>query len=98
MKTSTKRRNGPLAGALALTLMGTSSVILAADKPNVLAIMVDDVAQTSLSAYSHGMQYPTPNIDRIANEGALFTDHYAQPAVQRAALRSLWASYRYVRG
>ncbi|QCZ94918.1 arylsulfatase [Salinimonas iocasae] len=49
-------------------------------KPNVLAIMVDDVAQVSLSAYSHGMTYNTPNIDRIAEEGILFTDHYAQPS------------------
>ena len=54
--------------------------VSAADKPNILAIMVDDVAQLSLSAYSHGMTYPTPNIDRIAHEGALFTDHYAQPS------------------
>ncbi|MBZ2169438.1 arylsulfatase [Marinobacter sp. F4216] len=54
--------------------------VLAADKPNVLVIMVDDVAPNSLSAYTFGMQYPTPNIDRIANEGALFTDHYAQPS------------------
>jgi len=52
----------------------------AQDRPNILAIMVDDVAQTSLSAYSHGMTYPTPSIDRIAAEGALFTDHYAQPS------------------
>lgn len=52
----------------------------AQEKPNVLAIMVDDVAPNSLSAYTFGMQYPTPNIDRIANEGALFTDHYAQPS------------------
>ncbi len=52
----------------------------AANKPNILAIMVDDVAQLSLSAYSHGMTYNTPNIDRIANEGALFTDHYAHPS------------------
>ncbi|GLB50717.1 arylsulfatase [Neptunitalea sp. Y10] len=42
--------------------------------------MVDDVAPNSLSAYSMGMQYPTPNIDRIAKEGALFTDHYSQPS------------------
>ena len=49
-------------------------------RPNILAIMVDDVAQASLSCYSHGMTYPTPNIDRIAREGILFTDHYAQPS------------------
>ena len=49
-------------------------------KPNILVIMVDDVSPNSLSAYTLGMQYPTPNIDRIAHEGALFTDHYAQPS------------------
>lgn len=66
---------------IAVAICGlVSTVSLAADKPNVLAIMVDDVAPISLSAYSHGMTYPTPNIDRIANEGALFTDHYAQPS------------------
>ena len=42
--------------------------------------MVDDVAPNSLSCYSMGMQYPTPNIDRIAKEGVLFTDHYSQPS------------------
>lgn len=57
-------------------------------KPNVLIIMVDDVAQNSLSIYSHGMQYPTPNIDRIGKSGIIFTDSYAQPSCTagRAAL------------
>ncbi|MBS3797969.1 arylsulfatase [Pseudoalteromonas sp. BDTF-M6] len=67
----------PLIGVIAGLL---SLAVNAKDDPNVLAIMVDDVAQVSLSAYSHGMTYNTPNIDRIANEGALFTDHYAQPS------------------
>ncbi len=49
-------------------------------KPNILVIMVDDVAPNSLSCYSLGMQYPTPNIDRIGKEGAIFTDHYSQPS------------------
>ncbi|WP_022944225.1 arylsulfatase [Pseudoalteromonas ruthenica] len=65
-------------GAAVLAL--STFTLSAKDDPNVLAIMVDDVAQVSLSAYSHGMTYNTPNIDRIANEGALFTDHYAQPS------------------
>ncbi|MCK7597658.1 arylsulfatase [Microbulbifer sp. CAU 1566] len=65
--------------SLLVGLVATAAVE-AAEKPNILAIMVDDVASLSLSAYSHGMTYPTPNIDRIANEGALFTDHYAQPS------------------
>ncbi|GLX86608.1 arylsulfatase [Thalassotalea loyana] len=49
------------------------------NKPNVLAIWGDDIGIYNISAYNHGMMgYQTPNIDRLANEGALFTDHYAQ--------------------
>lgn len=47
--------------------------------PNILVIMPDDVGIWNIGAYSHGMMAPTPNIDRIAAEGKLFTDHYAQP-------------------
>ena len=51
----------------------------AADKPNILVIMTDDVGMWNVSAYHRGMMGgSTPNIDRIANEGALFTDYYAQ--------------------
>jgi hypothetical protein len=49
------------------------------DKPNILVIWGDDVGVHNISAYNHGiMGYQTPNIDRIAREGALFTDAYAQ--------------------
>ncbi len=52
---------------------------MAAAKPNILVIMSDDVGITNTSAYSRGMAgYHTPNIDRIANEGVLFTDFYAE--------------------
>jgi arylsulfatase A-like enzyme len=47
--------------------------------PNILVIMPDDVGYWNVGAYSHGMMVPTPNIDRIAKEGCLFTDHYSQP-------------------
>ena len=47
--------------------------------PNILVIMPDDVGYWNVGAYSHGMMVPTPNIDRIAREGILFTDHYSQP-------------------
>jgi hypothetical protein len=48
-------------------------------RPNILMIMSDDVGITNRSAYSRGMAgYRSPNIDRIANEGALFTDYYAE--------------------
>ena len=62
-----------------LCLLLTFSVSHAADKPNILVIWGDDVGVHNISAYNHGiMGYQTPNIDRIANEGALFTDAYAQ--------------------
>jgi arylsulfatase A-like enzyme len=48
-------------------------------KPNIVVIMADDVGIWNVSAYHCGMMGGrTPNIDRIANEGALFTDQYAQ--------------------
>ncbi len=51
----------------------------AQDKPNILVIWGDDIGWSNVSAYNLGMMgYQTPNIDRIANEGALFTDWYSQ--------------------
>ncbi len=51
----------------------------AATKPNILVIMSDDVGITNLSVHSRGLVgYQTPNIDRIANEGVLFTDYYGE--------------------
>jgi arylsulfatase A-like enzyme len=48
-------------------------------KPNILVIFGDDIGQTNVSAYSLGvMGYRTPNIDRIAKEGMIFTDYYAE--------------------
>ena len=48
-------------------------------RPNILVIFGDDIGQTNISAYSFGlMGYRTPNIDRIAKEGMMFTDYYAE--------------------
>lgn len=48
-------------------------------KPNILVIWGDDIGQFNVSAYNRGMMgYKTPNIDSIANQGALFTDWYGQ--------------------
>jgi len=48
-------------------------------KPNILVIMGDDIGYWNISPYNRGMMgYRTPNIDRIANEGAIFTDYYGQ--------------------
>ena len=51
----------------------------AQDKPNILVIWGDDIGQSNISAYTMGvMGYQTPNIDRIANEGMIFTDYYGE--------------------
>lgn len=48
-------------------------------QPNILVIFGDDIGLTNISAYSHGlMGYQTPNIDRLAKEGVMFTDYYAE--------------------
>src|ERR1700754_2005461 len=50
-----------------------------ADKPNILIIWGDDIGWFNISAYNHGiMGYKTPNIDRVAKEGMMFTDWYGQ--------------------
>ena len=64
--------------ALAATALGTISGT-AQQKPNVVFIWGDDIGMFNISAYNNGMMgYSTPNIDRIAKEGALFTDYYGQ--------------------
>jgi arylsulfatase len=64
-------------GAL-LTLLIASSAA-AQQKPNILVIFGDDIGQSNISAYTMGlMGYHTPNIDRIAREGMIFTDYYAE--------------------
>jgi hypothetical protein len=48
-------------------------------KPNILVIFGDDIGQPNVSASSFGlMGYRTPNIDRLAREGMMFTDYYAE--------------------
>src|SRR5262249_34028853 len=48
-------------------------------KPNILVIFGDDIGQSNISAYTFGlMGYRTPNLDRLAKEGMMFTDYYAE--------------------
>ena len=50
-----------------------------AKQPNIVIIWGDDIGQTDVSAYSMGlMGFHTPNIDRVAKEGMIFTDYYAE--------------------
>jgi arylsulfatase A-like enzyme len=71
-----------IAGLLALaSILALAALPVSAQqkKPNILFIMSDDVGIWNVSAYHRGMMGgSTPNIDRIAKEGALFTDYYAQ--------------------
>jgi arylsulfatase len=47
-------------------------------KPNILVIWGDDIGMWNVGAYTHGMMGRTPNIDSLAKQGAIFTDHYGQ--------------------
>jgi arylsulfatase len=65
-----------------LPLMFMSVTACAEEKqPNILVIWGDDIGWQNLSSYGMGtMGYTTPNIDKIAEQGIRFTDHYAQPS------------------
>ena len=65
--------------AILMMITWAANPAAAADKPNILVIWGDDVGWFNTSAYNRGMMgYKTPNIDRIAKEGAMFTDWYGQ--------------------
>src|SRR5438270_10638787 len=62
-----------------LLFFGGALVSAQTRKPNIVIIWGDDIGQSDISAYSMGlMGFKTPNIDRIANEGLIFTDYYAE--------------------
>jgi arylsulfatase A-like enzyme len=82
-----------LLAALAWMMVEPVSAQQQQQKPNILVIMGDDIGYWNISAYNRGMMgYRTPNIDRIASEGAIFTDYYGQQSCTagRAAFIS-WA-------
>jgi len=75
--TKRMRTLGALALVLALGLVADAHA--QAKKPNILVIMGDDIGWFNPSVYNRGMMgYDTPHIDRIAKEGAMFTDWYGQ--------------------
>ncbi len=77
--TTTLRATALALGTTCLFMSGPGFAQEQARKPNILVIFGDDIGQTNISAYSMGlMGYRTPNIDRIANEGMIFTDYYAE--------------------
>ena len=65
--------------ALAVSIAVPAAAQDKASKPNILVIWGDDIGQSNLSAYTMGMMgYRTPNIDRVADEGMIFTDYYGE--------------------
>ncbi len=76
MKKSTRVLKNLLIGSLLIAL---PFGLLAQDQPNIVIIWGDDIGYWNISAYNQGMMgYRTPNIDRIAREGAIFTDAYGE--------------------
>ena len=66
-------------------------------KPNILVFWGDDIGLGNISCYSHGvMGYRTPNIDRLAAEGVMFTDCYAEQSCT-AGRASLWTGQHGLR-
>ena len=78
MKASGKIRVG-LVTMFASVMALSTPAAAQPQRPNIVMIMADDIGFWNISAYNRGMMgYKTPNIDRIAKEGAIFTDAYAQ--------------------
>jgi arylsulfatase len=69
-----------MALAFVLAAITAASSAAADKKPNIVVIWGDDIGMWNVGAYTHGMMGRTPNIDRIAKEGMIFTDHYGQPS------------------
>ena len=70
---------GAITGLTMAIAAPTIGAVAQTSKPNILIIWGDDIGYWNLSAYNLGMMgYKTPNIDRLAKEGALFTDYYGQ--------------------
>src|SRR5207248_4624774 len=78
---SLQRISIALVGTVAMFAMFAMSPALAQKRPNVVMLMTDDTGWNDFGAYTGGgaaLGHPTPNIDRIAKEGALFTSWYGQ--------------------
>src|SRR3974390_3492442 len=70
---------GLVAICVALASAAPIQTAQAQQRTNIVVIWGDDIGQSNISAYSRGlMGYQTPNIDRVANEGIMFTDYYAE--------------------
>ena len=68
-----------MASGLTISAKAQQPTQISGQRPNIMFIMGDDVGWFNLGAYHHGiMASRTPNLDKLANEGMLFTDYYAE--------------------
>jgi arylsulfatase A-like enzyme len=73
------RNRSLVLAVFALVAISMAAGVMAQDKPNIVIIWGDDIGQSDISAYTMGlMGFQTPNIDRVAKEGMIFTDYYAE--------------------
>ena len=80
------RSNGMRIAVVAVMAIALAGTAAAQDKPNILVIWGDDIGVHNISAYNHGiMGYKTPNIDRIAAEGAIFNLDRVMEAITKGA-------------
>src|SRR5437762_12127845 len=74
--------------SIAALLLLASTSLIAADKPNIVLILADDLGINDLSCYGRKDQ-PTPNLDRLASEGVRFTSSYCAQAICSASRAAL---------
>jgi arylsulfatase len=81
MRVTQKLWLGLLAGVAAVTAMTSQAVAQQPKRPNIVMLMTDDTGWQDFGAYPGGgaaLGHPTPNVDRVAREGAVFTNWYGQ--------------------
>ena len=64
-----------------LLILGTTSLLLIADKPNVVYVLADDLGYGDLSCFNKQSKIQTPYLDEIASQGMMFTDAHSGSAV-----------------
>lgn len=78
----------------ALVLLSFAAAVHAADRPNILLIMADDIGIEGLGCYG-GTSYRTPNLDRLAGEGVRFTHAFSQPLCTPTRVQIMTGKYNH---
>lgn len=83
-----------LSTILYVFVLSSAAALSAAEKPNILMILADDVGQEVLGCYG-GESYSTPRLDELAKEGMLFQHGYAMPACHPTRITLLTGQYPF---